>query len=200
MINKTIQTYRKIYKDYSSRNVMNNDISEMLNLFISKLSGKSVLDIGCAQGRESTYMSQRGLDVTGIDLTPEFIELAKQNCTGCAFKVMDMCKLDFPDSKFDGIWACASFLHIPKEKNFETLCGFHKVLKNSGILYLSVMEGEFDSERENTDLKWEARHFSDYKEEELRELLTKAGFKVKEIIRKKTSSGRVFIHTFSLKN
>jgi len=75
--NNTIQTYSKIYQDYANRNTLNNDMRSLLDKFIGRLSGKKILDVGCAQGRDSCYFSEKGYDVLGIDLTPEFIKLAK---------------------------------------------------------------------------------------------------------------------------
>ncbi len=110
---------------------------------------------------------------------------------------MDMTKLNFKESSFDAIWACSSFLHIPKKDAKSTLEGFNRVLKNDGILYISVMEGKNDSERKNNDLNWGFRHFSDYKKEELSTLLTDCKFEIIDIQEIKTNWGRTFIHFFT---
>lgn len=52
----------------------------------------------------------------GIDLTPEFVKMAKESCPQADIQLMDMRDLTFEDEMFDGIRACASFLHIPKEE------------------------------------------------------------------------------------
>lgn len=198
-MNNTAKTYKVIYKDYANRNVMNTDIEHMLEKFISYLKGKDILDIRCAQGRESKYLSEKGFEVTGIDITEEFLELARHNCPSCQFINMDMTDLQFQAESFDGIWACASFLHIPKDIAVSTLLGFKKVLKTNGLLYLSVMEGEYDNERRNEDMDWDLRHFSDYQEQELKNLLLQCGYIFVELVKRKTPSGRTFMHIFATK-
>jgi 2-polyprenyl-3-methyl-5-hydroxy-6-metoxy-1,4-benzoquinol methylase len=193
---KTIQTYSKIYQDYANRNTLNSNIAILLDKFIDKLKGKSVLDVGCAQGRDSCYFSEKGYDVVGIDLTPEFIDLAKINCPKATFKLMDMRHLNFQPNLFDGIWACASFLHIPKNEALKTLKSFRKVLKPDGIFFVSVMEGDSEGLRKNDKLKWGDRYFSHYQTAELEKLLNNAEFNVIELIKSPTSWGPMFLNYY----
>ena len=194
--NNTIQTYSKIYQDYANRNTLNNDMRSLLDKFIERLNGNKILDVGCAQGRDSCYLSEKGYDVLGIDLTPEFIKLAKINCLKAAFKLMDMRNLDLSPNSFNGIWASASFLHIPKNEALKTLIGFRKVLKTGGILFLSVMEGDFEGLRKNDKLKWGDRYFSHYLTNELEKLLNTAKFEVIELIKSPTSWGPIFLNYY----
>ena len=110
-----------------------------MDQFVSLLSGKKVLDVGCASGRESKYLFDKYLSVTGCDIAEEFIKLSNINCPGGKFFVSDMRKLDSSKETFDGMWVSASFLHIPKIDAEHTLKGFNKLLNENGILYLSVM-------------------------------------------------------------
>lgn len=197
MPNRTLQTYKKIYQDYASKNSMNDGIKHTLDSFISLLSGKKILDIGCAHGRESKYLYENGFNVTGIDFNPGFIDLAKHNCPNCVFEIMDMRELNFSKDSFDGIWASTSFLHIPKNEALKTLKGFRNVLKEGGVMYLSVFEGNFDNEKEDRDKTWGFRHFSDYTQDELTTLLGKAGFDIINIEKTVRPSGRAIINTFS---
>ena len=193
---KTIQTYSKIYKDYADRNILKPEIIILLDKFIKRLKGKRVLDVGCAHGRDSIYMSNNGLDVYGIDLTPEFITLAKFSCPSGKFSIMDMRNLRFPEHIFDGIWASASFLHISKKEGLKTLKGFKKVLKPGAVLFISVMTGDSEGYRKNEKLNWDDRYFSFYQKTELENLLDKAGFKSIELVETQTSWGPVFLNWF----
>lgn len=197
-MSNTLRTYKQIYKHYTERNQQIPDpVSEILELFLSKLQGKRVLDVGCANGRDAKFFYDKGLEVTGIDFTPGFVEISKEVSPGAEFLVMDMRELDFPAETFDGLWVCASFLHIPKAEALDTLRGFRKVLAQDGVLYVSVMEGATDEERENKNHSWGLRHFSDYFTEELASLLSQAGFNVDEIVRKPADNGKFFLHSFS---
>jgi ubiquinone/menaquinone biosynthesis C-methylase UbiE len=196
-VEKTKQTYKKIYKEYATRNIdVPADVKAMLDKFVGYLKGTSVLDIGCAHGRDSKYLSEKGLVVTGCDLSEEFISLAKENCPDCNFFVADMRKLPFDTEIYDGLWVCASFLHIPKIDAEKTLKGFYNILKPGGILYVSVMEGEFDNLRENTQMSWSERQFSDYREEEIITINQKVGFKLLEINNTQTSWGPKFLNQY----
>ncbi len=194
-------TYQKIYKDYSSSNKgLPDKVKEMLDRFLSLLlTGKTVLDVGCAHGRESKYLFSKGCRVTGIDISDDFIRIANQNCPECNFIVMDMRRLDFGSKLFDGIWCQASFLHVPKSDAAKTLRQFNKVLKENGLLYLSVMQGSFNGLRPNKQLNWPERHFSDYQPHEMEKLIKDAGFTDISCDSNQTSWGPVFLHFFCRK-
>jgi len=200
-VNITKQAYSQIYQDYAKNNAsLNPQIQKMLDKFISFVpKGGKVLDVGCAGGRESKYLSANKLKVTGIDILPEFVKLAQTNCPECTFQVVDMRALPDDLGTFDGIWASASFLHVPKENAQQTLKGFWRKLQFFGVLYFSVMEGEFNSTRENKQMNWPARHFSDYLKEEIESLLKISGFKVVYSEVAKTNWGPTFLHYFCKK-
>ncbi|MEI7579009.1 MAG: methyltransferase domain-containing protein [bacterium] len=199
-MNQTIKTYSQIYQEYAASNMHFKQIQPKLKKFVKLLNGKKVLDIGCADGRDTAAFQKLGLEVTGIDLTPEFIKLAKQNHTECNFVVMDMLKLDFAPESFSGIWASASLLHIPKKEALQSLQGFYRVLDSKGILYFSVMKGDFDGERENKHNHWGPRHFADYQQAEIEELLNETNFQKIEITSNKVSWRPTFLHVFARKN
>jgi len=196
----TKQAYAKIFQNYASRNSdLNEVVRRMLDWFISLLSGEKVLDVGCANGRESKYLFEHSLDVTGCDISEEFIQLAREKCPGCEFVVSDMRKLG-KGEKYDGLWVSASFLHVPKSDARATLEGFFELLNPGGVMYVSVMKGDFDGLRPNVALNWPERHFSDYGENEIEGLLEGAGFTVIENESVKTEWGSTFLHLFCKKS
>jgi SAM-dependent methyltransferase len=199
-IQVTTDTYRKIYGSYSQRNVMNDDVKKNLDNFISMLKGEKVLDVGCANGRESSYLYEHGLDVTGIDITPEFVEASRESCRNCKFILMDMTNLNFPRKvKFDGVWMNASFLHIPKKIAVDTLKNISKLIKDGGLLYVSVMEGNSDDYRENKKEGWDVRHFSDYSYNEFNKVLLDSGFEIIKYIRVDIPNHLPMLHFFANK-
>jgi SAM-dependent methyltransferase len=68
--------------------------------------GQRVLDVGCGPGRHSLALARRGLDVTGVDLSPEFVELARSAAAveelAAAFTVGDVRDLPY-DGAFDAV-------------------------------------------------------------------------------------------------
>ena len=196
----TKKTYKYIYDQYSDSNKdLKPQVIKYLEIFTKKLNGKKVIDIGCAMGNETDYLAKKGLEVVGYDISKEFINLAKKRYPKYKFTVKDMRSLKLPDNSINGIWASASFLHIPKSFALETLVRFNTMLLRGGLLYVSVMEGDFDDIRENETMQWPGRHFSDYTKTELIYLLTKANFKVVDTYLNNTDWGPTFIHCFSVK-
>ena len=57
--------------------------------------------------------------------------------------------------KYDGIWACASILHLPKKQLREVLKNMYAALKSKGWIYTSFKYGEFEGERNG-------RYFTDF--------------------------------------
>ncbi|MEW6231808.1 MAG: methyltransferase domain-containing protein, partial [Chloroflexota bacterium] len=111
---KTIKTYEETAEDYYKTHFDINEVKNIADFFIQNLKGQKILDIGCGPGRDAKYFSEHGLKVTGADLTSNFVKMASQNVPNAKFVQMDMRNLGFPENTFDGIWACASFLHVPK--------------------------------------------------------------------------------------
>lgn len=66
--------------------------------------GQRVLDVGCGPGRHSLALARRGLDVVGVDLSPEFVELARDAAVAegvsAGFEIVDVRELAF-DAEFD---------------------------------------------------------------------------------------------------
>ncbi|MCR4717637.1 MAG: class I SAM-dependent methyltransferase [Lachnospiraceae bacterium] len=143
------------------------DMSDVLERFIDMLEpNATVLDLGCGSGRDSKILIENNFEVTLLDASSELAELA-DIYTGVEPLVMDMRDMDF-DSVFDGIWACASLLHLPKDDMKDMLRKISDALKEGGICYLSVKKGDFEGFRQE-------RYYSDYEPLELKMLLEDVG-------------------------
>jgi len=150
-----------------------------LDNFIGLLPGKKVLDVGFGSGRDLVYFIDHGLDVEGIELTPKFIDLLKER-VHIPLHLMDMRNLIFPDNFFHGLWCCSSFLHLPHNDALPTLQGFARVLKQDGILYLSLKEGFGNEWRldKNSNISTAHRYFTYYSNEQIHGLLLESGFEL----------------------
>jgi SAM-dependent methyltransferase len=100
--------------------------------------------------------------VVSIDASVEMVRATTQ-LTGHEARVMKFSALNF-ENDFDGIWACASLLHVSRRKLGEVLGRFWSALKPDGVLYMSFKYG--DSERME-----EGRFFNDMNEDLLRSFL-----------------------------
>lgn len=143
------------------------DMSPIIKKFLANMEeGATILDMGCGSGRDSLYMYELGYDVTALDASAEMCRLAEVH-TGLEILQMKYEDMEF-DDVFDGIWACGAMIHIPKDEMPVILKKTAAALKEQGILYLSVRQGNFEGFRGE-------RYFSDYTDTEIRDLLEDTG-------------------------
>ena len=176
-------TYNKIADDWFKDHLKDTWWIEFADRFLSVLPPHaSILDIGCGPGVKSEYISSKGFRVTGMDFSEKMIEIAKREVKGVDFFTGDIYDLDLYQNKFDGIFAQAVLLHIPKEKVTEVLEKFKNKLNPNGILCLAVKEirHKVDSELlvEN-DYGYEyERFFSYFTLSEIEEYIEKADLRL----------------------
>lgn len=167
-LKETIDTYNKTAEEWAykhRKNLVERDQAS----FIQLLAGNKILDAGCGHGVHAKRFSEQGKYVRGIDLSDKLLELASRYATKAVFQKMDMRQLDFPDEYFDGVWACASMLHLTYEDARKTIKEFHRVLTCRGILYVSVKRGEGEKIEQG-------RHFSYYNSSKLENMLSDNNF------------------------
>ena len=138
--------------------------------FFDALSGERVLDVGCGPGSDSEVFASRGYAVTGLDVTPSFLRSAREFVPDGSFVRGDMRRLPVADGAFDGVWACASLLHVPRADVPATLDEFHRALVEGGAFYCSLKRGEESGFHED------GRYFERYTAEGVRSLLVDAEF------------------------
>jgi hypothetical protein len=107
----------------------------------------------------------RGYQVTAVEASPELARLATA-FTNNPCEILLFQEMNFRE-KFDGIWACASLLHVPKREMNDVIPRFIQALKVGGIFYISLKEG--DGERVADD----GRFLSDYTRDSFREILAR---------------------------
>lgn len=133
----------------------------------------TILDLGFGSGRDSLYFRKKGYEVYGVDPTISFCQHLKD--LGFVYvyplKAQDM---DF-HNQFDGIWACASLLHVPSRELNMVFQKCSEALKESGILYVSFKQGKFEGERDR-------RHYLDLTKEELEKYLEGTSLMMKEVL------------------
>jgi SAM-dependent methyltransferase len=142
------------------------DMSEMLYRFLKYLpQGGHVLDLGCGSGRDTIFFQQHGYKVTAMDAVPEIAAICSQNI-GQEVLVMTAQSLSV-SKNYDGIWACASLLHIPEIELDETLRRMCDALKTGGACYMSFKKGQGERWDEN------GRFFLDMTPDLIRQFLCK---------------------------
>ncbi len=163
------------YKENSQEFIdgtINCDMTIQYEFFERNLYDKpnTILDLGFGSGRDSLYFSKK-YDVYSLDPVEEFCDNAKNlglknvYCT----TVQDM---EF-NNMFDGIWACASLLHIPYNELNQAFKKCYDALKPDGVMYCSFKYGTYQGERNG-------RYFTDLNEELLFNVLKNTGLTILE--------------------
>lgn len=104
-------------------------------------SGGTILDVGCGPGQVARYLSERGVEAAGCDLSPAMVEVAARLNPGLAFTVEDMRAMQRPAGSVWGIAAFYSIIHIPRAEVPLVLEEFARVLAPDGALLLAVHGG-----------------------------------------------------------
>lgn len=174
--------YDQMVEAYARRNhagMADNLVTLAQQLISEAGSHVHILDVGCGTGRDIAWLEAQGVTVTGIDLSAGMLAYARQHVAG-GLAQMNMQQLAFQTGQFDGVWCCASLLHLPKQAAPEALREMRRVLKTNCRLALSVQAGTGEG-WEDGYVKGVQRFFARYTVEELSALLTHNGFEVRKI-------------------
>jgi SAM-dependent methyltransferase len=102
----------------------------------------SVLELGCGAGNHAAEMLARGFTLRATDGSPEMAEVATRRLNH-PVETMRFEELDDHDA-FDGVWASACLLHVPRDELAGILARIHRALKAGGVFYASFKTGEGD--------------------------------------------------------
>ena len=169
MIDKNVEYYNNNADSFFEGSV-NADMSGVRSGFSKYVpDGGKILDAGCGSGRDSKAFLSEGYDVVAFDASKEMCKRASEYI---GREVLNMRFEDISfDKEFDGIWACASLLHVPSDDLPDVLQRMKKALKPGGAIYASFKYGE------GTTVRGE-RVFSDFTEESATKLFEEAGFEI----------------------
>jgi SAM-dependent methyltransferase len=181
----TIDTYQRVAEEYREQNDERSPVQHLVETFLAAVADTTddtparLVDVGCGPGWESATFSAAGHDVVAVDLTPAFLRLTREEAPDADVARMDMRTFGLTDDSFDGLWVCASFIHVPREDAPGTLAEFPRVLRSGGVLLLSVQLGTGD--RVGGLYDDDTRRFTLYRPDELQALVDSAGFDVESV-------------------
>lgn len=162
IMNTTINYYNLNAKNFIE-NTQNADMHLTQDKFLQLLpESASILDFGCGSGRDTKYFLEKGYQVVATDGSAELCRLAS-SFTGIKVKEMLFQELD-EIGVYDGIWACSSILHLPKQELLPVIRKMCIALKDNGVIYTSFKYSNFEGERNG-------RYFTDFTEDTFREFI-----------------------------
>ncbi|MHB8135852.1 MAG: class I SAM-dependent methyltransferase [Anaerolineaceae bacterium] len=137
--NPNIEFYDNHADEYASQTFLM-DMSEVIKEFLTYIpKGGTILDAGCGSGRDSLYFLQQGYQVMAFDASIKMTRIARKN-TGLAVLNLRFQDMNY-DKMFDGVWACASLLHIEKIELNSIFQRIFQSLKQDGIFFSSFKYG-----------------------------------------------------------
>lgn len=151
-------------KDFYERTV-SLDIKNLYEPFLERIEkGAHILDAGCGSGRDTKYFLDQGYKVSAFDASSEMVKLASA-LTGEPIKTKMFHEMT-EENIYDGIWACASLLHVPLQDLQETMQVMNHSLKQGATFYASFKLGSIERQKEG-------RHFTDLNEDMLKTIINK---------------------------
>ena len=151
-------------KDFYERTVCF-DFKNLYELLLERIEKKAhILDAGCGSGRDPKYFLDQGYKVSAFDASSEMVKLASA-LTGEPIKTKMFHEMT-EENVYDGIWACASLLHVPLQDLQETMQVMNRSLKQGATFYASFKLGSIERQKEG-------RHFTDLNEDMLKTIINK---------------------------
>ena len=150
-------TYYDQNADAFTASTVSADMEETRARFLGALpKGAYLLDFGCGSGRDTKAFLNQGYHMDACDGSEELCRRASE------YTKIPVRRMLFHDlsaiSQYDGIWACASILHLNKEDLKDVMRKISVALKPRGVFYTSFKYGTFEGMRGG-------RYFTDFTEE-----------------------------------
>ncbi|MBN1411299.1 MAG: class I SAM-dependent methyltransferase [Spirochaetales bacterium] len=197
-----ITAYSRIARTY--KNLFINELQKkpldrkLYDLFFEKTVNKGkVLEIGCGPGEISNYLWMKGLDITGIDSSPEMIKAAKAYNGEIDFQTGNVFDLVFPDESIMGVVAPYLIVNFDVAEVREAFSEINRVLNRDGIFLVNFHIGNDETVvYEDFIEKGNRISYTFFKVETIKKLLVESGFELTETVTKEPYDGEETVRAF----
>src|SRR5215469_15472652 len=130
--------------DYSAAFRRYGPPSEMERHYLDRLlvlcpRAPKILDLGCGTGLPvDKYLADRGAQLTGIDISPKHVALAKGNLPAASYREGDILHAVLPEGDFDGVVSLYAIFHIPRSEHADLFVRINRLLKPNGLLLATL--------------------------------------------------------------
>jgi ubiquinone/menaquinone biosynthesis C-methylase UbiE len=156
---------------------------ELLDRFAERVRGRGwVCDVGCGPAQIARYLSDRGAEVFGLDLSAGMLAEARRLNPDFRFVQSSMTALGLAAEALFAITAFYSIIHIPRRQVVTVLAEMLRVLKAGGPLLLTFHLGTEDSYHEEMLGHRVRMNIASFTTEEMIGYLRVAGFQVDEVL------------------
>lgn len=141
-IDQTLEYYEKNAAAFI-KSTIDVNVSELYRPFEELIiPGCKILDLGCGSGRDSKYFVEKGYEVVAVDPSLAMCIHTRSLVNIPVYEIKAE-EMQF-SNEFNAVWACASLLHIPRDKQKDVLYRIMTALRDEGILYASWKYGTQD--------------------------------------------------------
>ncbi|MDQ0661589.1 ubiquinone/menaquinone biosynthesis C-methylase UbiE [Arthrobacter ulcerisalmonis] len=137
--------YGAVAAEYTNRLGSIEDTHELDRLAITRWAARidgPVLDAGCGPGQWAGFLHRQGVDISGVDLVPEFIDSARSCFPHVPFRVASLRALDLADDSLAGALAWYSLIHLAPAELPQVLVELRRVLRPQGHLLVGFFPGK----------------------------------------------------------
>lgn len=196
---RTQRTYNNIAQRWAREHNTKEYWREEFEVFSRKVPHGKVLDVGCGPGKDYQLFQERGYDYTGVDFSTGLLAVARSQFPAAEFVEGSMYSLPFSEHEFDGFWAAASLLHIPKQKIPAALQSIKRVIRENGAGAIMLKKGEGEkmvTDDNHSGDPEDQRFFAYWQKDEFTDALHSAGFTVADFLEKPVSARTIWLSFF----
>jgi len=146
-LRKIETTYNKVAQEYatafSSEHERKPKDQEILQRFAAQVRDRGpVWDLGCGPGQTVRYLSDQGIDISGLDLSEKMLEEARKHHSHLDFRNGNILDLEFEDGSIAGVVAFYAIVHFTEDQVGVAFREIHRVLQPGGVFLLTFHIGE----------------------------------------------------------
>ena len=181
LVLQTIDAYERSAKEcVARRNKRRHRQPPLLAKWIQRLPADArLLDLGCGGGQDAGDLDRRGYRVMGVDRTSALLSEGRRRYRSLSLVRADFRFLPFQAKSFDGLWAGASLMHLPKPDARRTLADLYRLVRPGGLFAATVTHGVKSSLV--TDGWVPGRYFARWRKDELARAVRRAGWNILDL-------------------
>lgn len=183
---ETFKTWNKIAQMYEDKFMYLDLYNDTYDLFCEAIviEKPKILELGCGPGNTTKYIQSKrpAFSIEAVDIAPNMIELAKKNCPGVIFHLLDIRHICQLKSHYNGIICGFSIPYISRPELSQLISDAHSLLSPSGVLYLSFVDGNYYDSGFKTSSSGDQIYFYYHSLDWIIKLLDKQCFKILHLL------------------
>jgi 2-polyprenyl-3-methyl-5-hydroxy-6-metoxy-1,4-benzoquinol methylase len=170
----TKESYDSVSAEWADTHKTEKFWQENFDEFYKLLPEGKLLEIGCGSGRDARELIAHGYDYVGTDISANQIAVARKYNPGATFEQASLYDLSYPEP-FDGFWAAAVLIHVPKNRIDEALSAIKRNMKAKAVGFIAMKEGDGEEIQTKDYLKNTPYFFAFWQRNEFRDVLERHG-------------------------